>query len=123
VICFSGYTLQRLQRRPPNRGVPALLELLDVLIDGDYRSEQDDQLGLRGSSNQHIHHFSNRLQGENLTTLPRRVELHVLDGELQLVGVPPHGVARALDNLDLSLLSSLSGGSHERSQTRDCLDC
>ena len=96
VIVFTGYTLAQLRRMPPGSGIPGLLDLIDVLIDGPYLAEQNDNLGLRGSSNQVIHYLTDRLRGAGLEALPRRVEVLVKDGELMFVGVPPLGVLPAV---------------------------
>jgi anaerobic ribonucleoside-triphosphate reductase activating protein len=92
LIVFTGYNLAQLRRMPPGTGIPQLLELIDVLIDGPYQAELNDNRGLRGSSNQAIHYLTDRLRGAGLEEQPRRVEVRVKDGELMLVGVPPLGV-------------------------------
>ncbi|MEV7289730.1 4Fe-4S single cluster domain-containing protein [Streptomyces sp. NPDC093252] len=91
VICFTGHTLASLRARPPNPRVPELLGLVDVLIDGQYVAQLDDGRGLRGSSNQTVHHLTERLRAadEALTTGPRRAQLDVVGGELHVIGVPP----------------------------------
>ena len=99
VICFSGYTLGELRDRPPVPGVAALLDQVDVLIDGPYREAADDDRGLRGSSNQVVHHLTGRLRGhaEALAGGPRTAEIRVRDRSVLLVGVPPSGLARNVD--------------------------
>jgi anaerobic ribonucleoside-triphosphate reductase activating protein len=99
LVCFTGYTLARLRSRPPGPGVAELLGEVDVLIDGVYVAARNDGRGLRGSTNQVVHHLTTRLSGsgydfENRT---RSVEIRVGDGAVTLVGVPPHGVVDALD--------------------------
>lgn len=97
IICFSGFTLERLRQAPPYPGVADLLEQVDVLIDGPYIAQQDDNRGLRGSANQRIHHLSGRLAGVDLQSAPRRAEVVVRDGHMLLVGVPPAGVLASVD--------------------------
>ena len=92
IICFSGFTLERLRQSPPYPGVADLLAQVDVLIDGAYIAQQDDNRGLRGSANQRIHHLTHRLAGVDLQSAPRRAEVVVRDGHLMLVGVPPTGL-------------------------------
>jgi len=89
IICFSGFTLAHLRRVPPGPGVEDLLEQVDVLIDGPYIEQLNDNKGLRGSSNQQIHFLTDRLKGFDLAGGPRRAEIRLRDGEAMLVGVPP----------------------------------
>ncbi|HTM20927.1 MAG TPA: 4Fe-4S single cluster domain-containing protein [Kofleriaceae bacterium] len=57
VLVFSGFTLEELRARA---GAPAILALIDVLVDGRYRSGERLARGLRGSANQRIHLLSPR---------------------------------------------------------------
>ncbi|MFB8179630.1 4Fe-4S single cluster domain-containing protein [Streptomyces sp. NPDC055966] len=100
VICFTGHRLERLRARPPAPGVTELLGLVDVLIDGRYVAGLDDGKGLRGSSNQRVHHLTPRLSdcGYDFTEGPRTAEI-ALDGPAALlVGVPPAGLLAAFDS-------------------------
>ncbi len=92
LICFSGFTLAQLRSDPPGPGVADLLGETDVLIDGRYIAAQNDNRGLRGSRNQHIHYLTDRLAAFNFAAEPRQVEIQVGNGHALLVGVPPHGV-------------------------------
>ncbi len=52
IWCFTGYTFETLVRMPRQR---ALLEEIDVLVDGRYeQSLRDNDLCFRGSSNQRL---------------------------------------------------------------------
>lgn len=51
VIVYTGFTLEELREMPEAQ---ALLERIDLLIDGPYIRERDDGLSLRGSSNQRV---------------------------------------------------------------------
>ncbi len=95
LICFTGYRLERLRERPPGDGVAALLAEVDVLIDGLYVAARNDDRGLRGSSNQRVHHLTGRLRdaGEALCTAPRKVEVRVRTGATLYVGVPSRALA------------------------------
>ena len=54
VWSYTGYTLEEL-RAQKNPAVDALLDELDVLVDGDYRAEERDlTLHFRGSRNQRV---------------------------------------------------------------------
>lgn len=99
VICYSGFTLGELRERPPGPGVADLLEQVDVVIDGPYQEAVNDGKGLRGSSNQVVHHLTGRLIGsaEALAGGPRTAEIRVRDRSVLLVGVPPPGLVRNVD--------------------------
>ncbi len=88
IICFTGFRYEHLLEAPPSPGVFALLEHIDVLIDGAYVESKDDGLGLRGSNNQRIIHLTSRLAGYNLETWPRRVEIEIRHMEAMVVGIP-----------------------------------
>jgi anaerobic ribonucleoside-triphosphate reductase activating protein len=124
VICFSGHTLAELRERPPSHGVPDLLEQVDVLIDGPYFAAANDGLGLRGSSNQQVHHLTGRLThwDDGFVRRPRSAELRVRDRSVLLVGVPPPGLARGFDQAvrrvrQLAETHPLAGG-HRLSEDR-----
>lgn len=99
VICFTGHRLERLRTRPPGPGVAALLAAVDVLIDGVYVAALDDGHGLRGSSNQRVHHLTGRLAGSgyDFAHRARSAEIAVNGPEALLIGVPPRGLLDAFD--------------------------
>jgi anaerobic ribonucleoside-triphosphate reductase activating protein len=97
VITFTGYRLERL-RRDADPGVARLLAEVDVLIDGRYVQALDDGVGLRGSSNQRVHHLTGRLRDHDLAAAPRVAEIRINDTSAHLVGVPPRGLLAALDD-------------------------
>lgn len=101
VVCYTGFPLAALRRRPPGPGVDDLLALVDVLIDGPYAAGLDDGAGLRGSSNQTVHHLTDRLAAAaaGFTGGPRRVEIRITGSRVQLIGVPPAGLLAALGDL------------------------
>ena len=57
VLVFSGYILEQLN----SEIAKAFLEHIDLLIDGPYIEELNDGKGLRGSNNQHLHFFTEKL--------------------------------------------------------------
>lgn len=97
VISFTGFTIEQLHDNPPNPGVKELLKEVDVLIDGPYIAELNDDRGMRGSSNQRIHYLSERLRSHDFENHPRQVELNVQDGSVFLAGVPSRGVLGAFN--------------------------
>ncbi|MDH6541091.1 4Fe-4S single cluster domain-containing protein [Streptomyces lavendulae] len=112
VICFTGYRLERLRSAPPSPGVPALLAAVDVLIDGLYVAALDDGRGLRGSTNQRIHHLTRRLadRGYDFAHRPRTAEIAISGPEALLVGVPPSGLLAAFDRAVDSVRARTSPG-------------
>ncbi|GIH25912.1 radical SAM protein [Acrocarpospora phusangensis] len=97
LITFTGHRLERLRADPPD-GAADLLAETDVLIDGRYVAARNDGKGLRGSSNQRIHHLTERLRpyGEELLAGPRHNELRIRDGSVLMVGVPADGMLDAV---------------------------
>jgi anaerobic ribonucleoside-triphosphate reductase activating protein len=97
VVCFTGYRLSVLQRRA-DPGVARLLAEVDVLIDGRYVAALDDGRGLRGSSNQRVHHLTARHAdcGYDFVGCHRDVEVRVEQDGVLLVGVPPPGLAEVV---------------------------
>ncbi|WP_200389528.1 4Fe-4S single cluster domain-containing protein [Thiocapsa imhoffii] len=98
LVLYTGFTLEELQiQGHPER--LALLAQVDVLIDGRYQAEYNDNRGLRGSSNQRVHLLTDayREPGTSYFIEPaRRVELHPRPEDLLMVGIPPLGLDPAL---------------------------
>ena len=99
VICFTGFSLDRLRSDPPAPGVAAFMDALNVLIDGQYVRDLNDGVGLRGSSNQVVHQLTGRLGPGavdfDFVAGPRVAELVITDRTLTLIGIPPSGVLPA----------------------------
>jgi anaerobic ribonucleoside-triphosphate reductase activating protein len=98
LILYSGFSLAELHAQGhPDR--LALLGKTDVLIDGRYEPERNDNSGLRGSANQTVHFLSGVYRGLGhayFTGRPREVELHLRRDDVFMVGVPPNGLDAAL---------------------------
>lgn len=90
IICFSGFTLEQLQALS-EPAIDRVLDLIDVLIDGQYIAQLNDNKGWRGSSNQVVHFLTPRHISESslFTERKRDVEIHVRDESALMVGVPP----------------------------------
>ncbi len=90
IICFSGFTLEQLQAQSDS-AISQVLTLIDVLIDGLYVPELNDNKGWRGSSNQIVHFLTSRHLSEAslFTERKRDVEIHLSDESALMVGVPP----------------------------------
>lgn len=86
IISFTGF-------RKENLTAPAQIQLLntiDLLIDGEYVDELNDEVGLRGSSNQRLHFMSNRLLPfkEELEHGKRVIEFHIQQDKTVAYGIP-----------------------------------
>jgi len=111
VIIFSGYRYENLVDAPPGPFVHKLLENIDVLIDGLYIERLNNGKGLRGSTNQRFIHLTDRLKDYDFENIPRKVEVHLSDGEAFLVGVPDSKVLNAFQRgLDKARSRQIYGG-------------
>ncbi|MFJ8630209.1 4Fe-4S single cluster domain-containing protein [Streptomyces sp. NPDC093568] len=112
LVCFTGYRLERLRRRPPGPGVAELLAEVDVLIDGLYVAALDDSRGLRGSANQRVHHLSGRMaeSGYDFTGRDRTAEIAADGHEALLIGVPPPALLTVFDAAVERIRQSHIGG-------------
>ena len=97
LITFTGFRYERLLASDPEQGYQELLAQTDVLVDGPYIQERNDGTGLRGSNNQRIIHLTSRLRSEDLEITPRSVEIHISNGEVQIVGIPTLAIQGSLD--------------------------
>lgn len=59
VIVYTGMTLEALRQRS-DPYTDSFLQQIDLLIDGEYVRQLDDNGALRGSSNQRAHHLTDR---------------------------------------------------------------
>lgn len=91
IICFTGFTLERLLAKA-DPGINQLLQMLDVLIDGQYLAELNDNKGWRGSSNQVVHFLTRRHlpEADLFGDRTRDVEIHLRGDAALMVGIPPH---------------------------------
>lgn len=85
-LAFSGYTLAEIRTLP---GGPAILERLDVLVDGRYVAGERLGRGLRGSANQRIHLLTDRYTLADVEATPVAEVVIGVDGLVQLTGVDP----------------------------------
>ncbi|MBR8837646.1 MAG: radical SAM protein [Stigonema ocellatum SAG 48.90 = DSM 106950] len=90
IICYSGFTYEQLQAKS-EPAISQVLNQIDVLIDGLYVAQLNDNQGRRGSSNQVIHFLTQRhvKEADFFTQQPRDVEIHVREASALIVGVPP----------------------------------
>lgn len=90
IICYTGFTLEQLQAKS-DPAIARVLSQIDVLIDGLYLPEFNDNQGWRGSANQRVHFLTPRLVAEASAFSSRRrdVEIHLRNDSALMVGVPP----------------------------------
>jgi len=91
IMCFTGFTLEQLQAKS-DPAIDLVLGLIDVLIDGQYVPEMNDNKGWRGSANQVVHFLTPRhlSEAQLFTERKRDVEIHLQDDSALMVGIPPH---------------------------------
>jgi len=84
VIVYTGNNFEEIEQNE-------LTKLCDIVIDGAYIEALNDDLSLRGSSNQNVHLITERY--ENVAkkiygVQGRKIELHLKKGETTMVGIP-----------------------------------
>jgi len=99
IICFTGYRYDSLRSTPPSKGVNALLEQIDVLIDSPYIAALHSPKGLRGSSNQNIIHLTSRLKNYDLETQTRQVEIAIENNSVSMIGIPSPSLLTSLNEI------------------------
>ena len=86
VLCYTGYCLEDLDFSHN------ILQYVDVLIDGEYRQDEDSGQCWRGSANQRFHFLTERYRNEAETwhtIFERQIEIELdLQGKLLISGVP-----------------------------------
>jgi len=97
VICFTGYRYESLLSHPPSPFIGDFFSQIDLLIDGPYIQSLNENIGLRGSTNQRFIHLTGSLSSHDFASTRRHVEYRVRDGELLMVGVPPRQISEMID--------------------------
>lgn len=87
IIIYSGYTIEEL-REMKLESVSLTLENIDVLIDGRYIEELNDDMPFRGSSNQRIHLLTDRYRDYYSIACKRKTFTLKENGYLYLYGIP-----------------------------------
>lgn len=99
VVVYSGFTLDELKQ---DDAMSLLLSEIDILIDGRYIKELDDNRAYVGSSNQTIHYISSRYTSvgkEYYNAKKRRAEIKLTGTQAILIGVPSHNVLKIWQDL------------------------
>ena len=86
VIVYTGFVLKQLTWEE----AILFLEVIDVLIDGQYVDHKNDNKGLRGSSNQKVHFLTDTLlpHASFFNECTRDLTFHVRDDGVMMVGIP-----------------------------------
>jgi len=113
-VCYTGFTLEEIITEGTS-AQKALLERLDMLIDGPYLQARHTNLKWRGSDNQCIHFLTDRYLNLKSTLSERGnwVEFEFTDdGRFHWMGIPPLGFRRSfLKELQILGVGPLKGGS------------
>jgi len=91
IIVYTGYYLEELLDMNMNEINEIIYLYSDLIIDGPYINELNDNKSLRGSSNQNIHLTSNRyIDTVNMVynQPKRKAEIYLNNEEALLVGIP-----------------------------------
>ena len=96
IMVYTGYTLQELQQQD-NANVNYILNNIDLLIDGEYIEELNNNKIYRGSDNQHIWFLSDKylpFKEKMENTCNRSLEFVFRNGEVFTVGLPAKNFQR-----------------------------
>jgi anaerobic ribonucleoside-triphosphate reductase activating protein len=101
IIIYTGYRRQVLEKI--SYIGENVFPYIDILIDGNYIQRLNDGKGLRGSSNQNIHHFSIKYKDFDFETQQRKNEIHLQDNHIQLIGIPDRLLSSSLGAIEKSV--------------------
>ena len=90
IILFTGFTLARIQQDTVSLDT---IKQVDVLIDGLYVDQLNDNKGLRGSTNQRFHFITDRLKPyqEFFYSCNRIIEFSIDGNYIRTTGINPAG--------------------------------
>jgi len=92
IVVFSGFTRREIEGQPLG---PAILESIDVLVDGRFVERRALGRGLRGSDNQRIHLLTDRYTLAEVEGTPVGEVVIDRDGTVRVTGVAPIDLTRA----------------------------
>lgn len=105
VVCYTGYTLKEL-KAGNCEDWNALLEQVDLLIDGPFIESEQCHEPFRGSSNQKFYFLSGRILPEDVEGNPQTAEISLdLSGTITQTGFP-----EMMQNIEKILLGTSKGG-------------
>lgn len=87
ILIYTGYTFEDIQK---DYILNQLLPYIGVLIDGPYIDKLNDNMSIRGSSNQNIYILKNSLSERyrNVDNWKRESQLILSDNRLYAIGIP-----------------------------------
>jgi anaerobic ribonucleoside-triphosphate reductase activating protein len=99
VLCYSGYSLSRLERRHPRA-----LELIDAVLTGPFREDLPTDLIWRGSANQELVPLTDLGRARYAELIECRpegppIQVTVEPGAIRLIGVPRRGDMAELETV------------------------
>lgn len=92
VIIYTGMKYSEIQNT-------MLARLADILVDGEYIEEMNDNKSLRGSSNQNVICVTERYRGivdQYYGLQGRKIELIMSEGVTQMIGIPSKGLDKMI---------------------------
>ena len=99
LILFTGYTYDEILNCSAKKDI---IKYVDVLIDGVYNQNLNDNKGLRGSSNQNIYFLSkkyDKIKDSFFEEDCRNIEFGItLDNNININGIPRKGFVESLEN-------------------------
>lgn len=87
ILIFSGYTIGEL-RAQGKEAIDSVLDTCAVLIDGPYIKELNDNIGLRGSSNQRCWIFKHPDKYAGIEIVDRKLQNIVYGERVLTIGIP-----------------------------------
>lgn len=112
IVCYTGYTLEKL-RSADRTDWNVLLQEIDLLIDGEYIESAKSTDPFIGSSNQRSHFLSDRFSPEDVRNEAQTTEISIdLAGSVLTTGFPHVAtvsetmteIAKILDDTDTHLI-------------------
>jgi anaerobic ribonucleoside-triphosphate reductase activating protein len=90
ILVYTGFTLEEI-RLSKKAWMQESLNFIDVLIDGKYYEDLNDNAPLRGSSNQKIHYLNPTMEVKYAPVLsgPRLFEIKIQKNDFDIYGVVP----------------------------------
>lgn len=98
IIVYTGFTIDEINENPIRR---KCLDYLDILIDGRYEEENKISSGLKGSSNQNVFYFSDKVKEEEIN-IDQEIEIGFSEDTVFLTGFPVND-KKFLKDLGISL--------------------
>lgn len=100
IIIYTGFKFEQLKNKN-DKDIDSLLFLTDILIDGLYDKDlNDDKRSLIGSTNQKIYQLTSRYDNvfeQYYHKNQRDIEIHMNDSEMMIVGIPKQETLKKIE--------------------------